>query len=88
MYQGIRNVSLSEIFAYILNELSHNPYFSIEQMTELVRAAIENESKLQDACLLEDQDFFIDDVSILGKTFAVIFTLKKSYMLAEMIELR
>ena len=88
MYQGIRNVSLSEIFAYILNELSHNPYFSIEQMTELVRAAIENESKLQDACLLEDQDFFIDDVSILGKTFAVIFTMKKSYMLAEMMELR
>ena len=46
-------------------------------MTELVRAAIENESKLQDACLLEDKDFFIDDVSILGKTFAVIFTIKK-----------
>ena len=57
-------------------------------MTELVRATIENESKLQDACLLEDKDFFIDDVSILGKTFAVIFTLKKSYMLAEMIESR
>ena len=46
-------------------------------MTELVRAAIENESKLQDAYLLEDKDFFIDDVSILGKTFAVIFTIKK-----------
>ena len=57
-------------------------------MSELVRAAIENESKLQEACLLEDKDFFIDDVSILGKTFAVIFTIKKSYMLAEMIELR
>ena len=57
-------------------------------MTELVRAAIENESKLQDACLLEDKDFFIDDVSILGKTFAVIFTIKKIIYACEMIELR
>ena len=43
-------------------------------MTEFVRAAIEKENKLQDAYLLEDKDFFIDDVSIFGKPFSVIFT--------------
>jgi len=41
---------------------------SIDQMSEVMRLAIENESRLQDASVLEDKEFFIDDDLHVFKT--------------------